>query len=71
VKKKRTKPRPTPKKGERWPPQSREEYIKYLDELEAAECEDMEHDHKRREWKKSEDFKRRQELAEQFKKKKK
>ena len=42
-----------------------------LDELERLECEDWAEDKRRREWKKSEDYQKREKLAEKFKEKKK
>lgn len=59
---KRTKPRPTRPKGQRWPSSSEEcaaaaEYLDYLGDVE------------RREYKKSDKYKQVQQLADKFKKK--
>jgi hypothetical protein len=68
MKQKRTKPRPTRPKGQRWPSSS-EEWHAYIENCAAAEYEDWIHDCEVREYKKSDKFKQGQDLADKFKKK--
>lgn len=67
MKQKRTKPRPTSPKGERWPCSS-DEWHAYIEDCAAAEHEDWIHDCDEREYKKSEKYKQGRNLADQFKK---
>ena len=68
MKQKRTKPRPTSPKGERWPSSS-EEWHKYVEDCANVEYLDWIHDCEIREYKKSDKYKQGQQLADYFKKK--
>jgi len=69
-KQKRTKPPPIRPKEERWPPPTSELQKKHIEDLANAEYEDWAHDCEMREWKRSEDYKVRKDLADRFKRKK-
>lgn len=66
MKQKRTKPRPTRPKGQRWPSSS-EEWHKYVEDCAVAEYLDWLGDIERREYQKSDKFKQGQQLADKFK----
>jgi len=67
MKQKRTKPRPTPPKGKRWPSTSAE-WDKYVEECAVAEYLDYLHDVEVRKYKKSDKYKQGQQLADKYKK---
>jgi len=64
------KPKPTKPKGQR-PPETSEEWHKYIEHLALLEDLDWAHDCNEREYKKSEKYKQGQDLADKFKNKKK
>ena len=70
MKQKRTKPPPIRSKKDRWPPETKEDWTRYFNEMESVECSDWRHDCYMKKWKESEDYKARQKLAKEFTKRK-